>query len=220
MPSSKSHRLTATALALACGLYSAHRPAGAERSGPCTRAVNRTTLMSEFDALEPITDINFLIGQWRGEPLASGHALDGMLELTGWYGKRFHSAEHVDPLMFHGPPWKPSALYPISFPLLPSHPIFYTALQALRNIPTAARPASLTVGKLFEQSRTQARLRTVEFRGQFGLAMVYDAMPVIDHFRRVDVNTIIGVMDEKGDVCEGEQQFFGFRLVRDVADAR
>ena len=42
-----------------------------------------------------------------------------------------------------------------------------------------------------------ARLRMVEYRGVVSGAMVYDRQAVIDHFRRVDDDTLLGVMDSK-----------------------
>lgn len=29
--------------------------------------------------------------------------------------------------------------------------------------------------------------------------MIYDKHPVIDHFKRIDASTVLGVMDRKGD---------------------
>ncbi|TEA13139.1 hypothetical protein C8034_v004752 [Colletotrichum sidae] len=42
-----------------------------------------------------------------------------------------------------------------------------------------------------------ARLREVKFRGVVTAAMVYDNFPIIDAFRFVDENTIVGAMDNK-----------------------
>ena len=47
-------------------------------------------------------------------------------------------------------------------------------------------------------SRPRARLRTVEHRGVHTAAMVYDALPIIDVFRRVDGATVLGLMDLRG----------------------
>ncbi len=44
-----------------------------------------------------------------------------------------------------------------------------------------------------------ATLRTVEHRGVPTATMVYDRHPVFDHFRRVDADTVLGLMDRKGD---------------------
>ncbi len=43
-----------------------------------------------------------------------------------------------------------------------------------------------------------ARIREIEYRGKISSAMIYNHLPIIDHFRRVDENTLMGVMDVKG----------------------
>lgn len=43
-----------------------------------------------------------------------------------------------------------------------------------------------------------ARLRELQFRGTVSAAMLYDKRPLIDHFRRVTDNVVIGLADEKG----------------------
>jgi hypothetical protein len=44
-----------------------------------------------------------------------------------------------------------------------------------------------------------ASLRMVEFRGVVTATMCYDKHPIFDHFRRVDEDTVLGVMDRKGE---------------------
>lgn len=55
-----------------------------------------------------------------------------------------------------------------------------------------------------------AVLRRVEFRGVSTATMVYDRHPTFDHFRRVDADTVLGVMDRKGE--EAPLVFFLRRL--------
>ncbi|MFB4320219.1 DUF4334 domain-containing protein [Actinomadura sp. 21ATH] len=43
-----------------------------------------------------------------------------------------------------------------------------------------------------------ARLREMAFRGTVSAAMVYDDRPIIDHFRRVSQDVVMGAMDAKG----------------------
>ncbi|MFV9453432.1 DUF4334 domain-containing protein [Rhodococcus sp. NM-2] len=43
-----------------------------------------------------------------------------------------------------------------------------------------------------------ARLREIRFRGKVSTAMLYDNQPLIDHFRRVSADVVIGLADEKG----------------------
>jgi hypothetical protein len=44
-----------------------------------------------------------------------------------------------------------------------------------------------------------ARLRAVEYRGVVTATMAYDRHPILDHFRRVGDDVVLGVMDRKGD---------------------
>ena len=44
-----------------------------------------------------------------------------------------------------------------------------------------------------------ATIRMVEYRGTVTATMVYDRHPVFDHFRRVSDDTVLGVMDRKGE---------------------
>ena len=46
-----------------------------------------------------------------------------------------------------------------------------------------------------------ARLRAVGHGGGVTAAMIYDDHPVIDYFRRVDDERVMGVMDRKGDAA-------------------
>ena len=43
-----------------------------------------------------------------------------------------------------------------------------------------------------------ARIREIDYRGKVSSAMIYNHLPIIDHFRRVDDDTLMGVMDVKG----------------------
>lgn len=70
-------------------------------------------------------------------------------------------------------------------------------------------------GKLYS-NRTmsgEASLWMVEFRGEYSATMVYDGVPIFDHFRKVDEKTIMGVMNGKGidgvpDIVSGGRYYF------------
>lgn len=59
-----------------------------------------------------------------------------------------------------------------------------------------------------------ATVRMVEFRGVVTATMVYDQHPVFDHFRRLSDDTLLGVMDRKG-----EDHPLVFSLTRSAAPA-
>jgi len=48
-----------------------------------------------------------------------------------------------------------------------------------------------------EFGKGEASLWMVEFRGESTATMVYDGQPVFDHFKRVDENTLMGMMNGK-----------------------
>ena len=159
----------------------------------------RTTgdALALFDRLEPAT-IDFLLGAWSGDEFPSGHPLDGALAAYGWRGKRFDSAEQVHPLLFGAAARefavRPRALWR-GIPLLLKFP-------ALKAAPFAALARTLL--PLLAARRPHARLRLLQFRGRIGAAMLYDDVPILDVFRRVDDDTALGLMDLKG----LEQPFF------------
>lgn len=68
------------------------------------------------------------------------------------------------------------------------------------------REASGVMGK--------ASLRVVRYRGVSTATMVYDKHPIFDHFRRIDDDLVLGVMDRKG-----EAQPLFFWLARRAAPA-
>lgn len=57
--------------------------------------------------------------------------------------------------------------------------------------PNGGRAASDVMGK--------ASLRSVVYRGVPTATMVYDNHPIFDHFRKVGNDTVLGLMDRKGD---------------------
>jgi GXWXG protein/uncharacterized protein DUF4334 len=144
-----------------------------------------------WDALPPV-DVPDLLGRWRGGELFPGHPFDGLLTAHGWYGKEFVDAETVHPLLFADAAGRPSPLDPTLAPLrlLRAAPALFGTLPA-RLAFAAARP-------LLRTRRPQARLRRLEHRGVLTAALVYDRLPVLDVFRRLDADTVLGVMDLRG----------------------
>ncbi|EFC83625.1 DUF4334 domain-containing protein [Parafrankia sp. EUN1f] len=55
-----------------------------------------------------------------------------------------------------------------------------------------------------------ARLRELSFRGKVSAAMIYDDQPMIDVFRKISENVVLGVTDTKGRPAD-----FFFHLTRD-----
>jgi hypothetical protein len=159
-----------------------------------------------FDSL-PTVALGEMIGRWRGSGLHTGSPLDGLLEAYGWYGKEFIGVETVHPLLFRGRGGRPRPVDPALLPvgLLRD----YAGLAHLGLVRTAfggIRPFLYT-------NRPKARLRTVQHRGVDTAAMIYDSLPIIDYFRRVGDDVLLGAMDMRGLAAP-----FFFVLDRDGAE--
>ncbi|MFT3660797.1 MAG: DUF4334 domain-containing protein [Gordonia sp. (in: high G+C Gram-positive bacteria)] len=59
-----------------------------------------------------------------------------------------------------------------------------------------------------EIGKGEASLWPVEFRGEVTASMVYDGQPVIDHFKRVDENTLMGIMNGKSRLVRDRHFYF------------
>jgi len=53
-------------------------------------------------------------------------------------------------------------------------------------------------GKKFNIPFFSARLREIKYRDQISTSMIYNYMPIIDHFKKIDSNTLMGIMERKG----------------------
>ena len=160
-----------------------------------------------FDQLEPVAPEE-LLGSWSGEGFPTGHPLDGVLEAWHWHGKRFDSLEEVHPLIFEGVGGRLVSLDPARLPVAVLRAPWVGRLVPFGGLFPWLAP-------LLATGRSGARLRSVLHRGQVSAAMVYDALPIIDSFRRLEASTLLGVMDAKG----MEQPFF-FLLRREADAAR
>jgi hypothetical protein len=160
-----------------------------------------------FDALGPVAP-EALVGPWRGAEFPTGHPLDGLLSASGWYGKRFDDAETVHPLLFYsGDRRHVFAVDPARIPIGP------LALEAAPRLPKPALHGLVLAARpVLETHAPKARLREVMHRGVVSAAMIYDDQPIIDHFRRIEDDTVLGEMDMRGLA----QPYF-FLLRRDAA---
>ena len=65
-----------------------------------------------------------------------------------------------------------------------------------------------------EAMNGEASLWIEEFRGEATASMVYDGRPVHDHFKVIDDNTVLGVMNGKGAVVDGRHLYFFLERVQ------
>jgi hypothetical protein len=158
-----------------------------ERSGQLSEA------LALFDALPAVT-VPAMLGSWRGFELPTGNPLDGLLEAYGWHGKRFDSVEDAHPLIF-SLQGRLCSVNPAGLPLF--------SLRALLRLGPRLRDERLAgiaqqVMRLRRTRRPAARLRRMEYRGVSTATMIYDALPIHDHFRSVDDHILLGAMDMRG----------------------
>jgi len=144
-----------------------------------------------FDSL-PAVDVDFMLGNWKGEGFPTRHPFDGLLEAYHWQGKRFDSAEEVHPLVFG------TAFGGIAH----VNPVFLgMPLGFVDKIPL---PKGRAIGKVFqllipfiETFKSKARLRMTTYRGVTSATMIYDDLPIHDIFRKINDDTVFGLMDLK-----------------------
>ncbi len=141
-----------------------------------------------FDFLEPV-NVDFMIGNWKGESFHTNHPMDGLLEAYHWYGKRFENPEDVHPLVFSTLRGGVTTVNP-------------ALMGSALNVPM---PKSAIVGRIFQTllpllttSRSTARLRMTTYRGKSSATMIYDQLPINDVFRKINKDAVFGVMDLKG----------------------
>lgn len=148
------------------------------------------TALEFFDALPPIT-VEQMIGNWGGAGIDTGNPLDGLLETMHWHGKRYESADNAHPLVMDGKDGQ--------FSLNPTFVPMGLAIKFSSLLDKAAvQKAVLPLLQMLKTRKPAARLRMVEYRGVVSGTMIYDTLPINDHFRLVDDNTLIGAMDLRG----------------------
>ncbi|HEY0402887.1 MAG TPA: DUF4334 domain-containing protein [Blastococcus sp.] len=147
--------------------------------------------LAYFDSL-PVVEPGEMLGRWRGSGLPTGSPLDGLLEAYGWYGKEFLDDDTVHPLLFTDRSGRPRPVDPSLLPMAVLRDYAgFLQLWPLRAVFGGLRP-------LFHTAKPKARLREVTHRGVLTAAMVYDALPIIDVFRRVGDDVRLGAMDMRG----------------------
>lgn len=163
-----------------------------DRRRPLAQGTTPAEALALFDALPPVT-VDDLLGRWVGRGVPTGHPFDGLLERLGWHGKVVRAQDEVHPLVFRASAGRCVAVTPACLPV-------HAALRVAALVPRRLAAVAFRVLRpLVTTTRPQARLLTVEHRGVLTAAMVYDRIPVVDVFRRVDDRTLLGVMDVRGD---------------------
>lgn len=141
----------------------------------------------------PAVEPGFMIGTWRGAELPTGHPLDGLLETSGWWGKKFVDSETVHPLLF--PTRDRTALWALNPGLMPISLVLRVPVPRIRR--SLAGPVA-ALRPLAGTRKPRARLWTTRYRGIDTATMVYDQLPINDVFRRLSDDAVLGVMDLRG----------------------
>jgi hypothetical protein len=144
-----------------------------------------------FDRLPAVRSAEITIGRWRGEELDTAHPFAGVLVASGWYGKQFDTVDDVHPLLFAD---ETGAIFPVDPRRVP---LGLAGKVPLSGVALVRKTLRFT-GPVLRTRRPAARLRDIEYRGVISAGMVYDHLPIIDHFRRVDEATLLGIMDLRG----------------------
>jgi len=134
-----------------------------------------------------------MVGLWKGRGIPAGHPFDGVLENLGWFGKRFTPDMRADALLFRLSERRLVAIDPAKIPLrlaLRFHDV--GRMRFARNLFSYLHRGMRARGPA-------AALRTVVFGGVESVAMVYADQPIVDYFRRIDEETIMGAMTIRGD---------------------
>ena len=142
-----------------------------------------------FDELDPV-DIEFMFGRWKGSGFYTDHQMDGLLETFNWYGKEFVSAEQVHPLLFSDG----NNIFKVS----PNPTLSKLSLKISIPKNESLKPFYSAMSKMLKTESSKARLRQMEYRGKVSATMIYDYLPINDVFRKIDENTLLGLMDFKG----------------------
>ena len=152
------------------------------------RGTTRERALKYYDSL-PAAPLSLLRGRWRGTELPTGHPMNGLLTRLHWYGKSFACDDDVQALLFERGDESIVAVDPSFVPLR----LFARFPQLMRwRLTSALWPLYRPVAAARDPT---ARLRMTEYRGCVTATMVYDSQPIMDSFRRVDDDTLLGVMD-------------------------
>ena len=153
------------------------------------------TLRQRFDALvaDPSPATDALDALWSDLPV-----LDASEMLGAWRGGDFSTGHPASALLttigWHGKRFDS---------LTDGHPLICRGED----------------GALYSNTRYAgggySSLWNVEFRGESTATMVYDAMAVLDHFKRVDEDTVMGIMNGKLEAAFGTADHYYFGLARD-----
>lgn len=137
---------------------------------------DKDELLALFDQLKPIS-FETLKGEWTGGWFETGHPAGRWMKEIRWVGAAFRSPHDIDPIIARGDDGKKKVLDEwghAKVSRFPAHPHLF-AESELTNAPI----------QLFE----------AKFRGLVSAVVVYDKHPIVDYFRSVNDDFVMGLME-------------------------
>ncbi|MDR3013650.1 MAG: DUF4334 domain-containing protein [Chitinispirillales bacterium] len=140
-----------------------------------------------FRSLKPVKP-DELWGTWVGEEIKTDHPMDGLLTAVGWQGKTFVDMENVHPLLY-----KLRKNGKVRYADVGKLPIGF-----FMNFPRwLIKTIFFFVAPFVTTKKSSTRIREILCEGEVSATMVYDKIPMLEHFRRFDDNTLLGLADLK-----------------------
>lgn len=133
-------------------------------------AISPTEVKAYFDGRPPVRP-SFMLGEWQGLAVLTGNKLVEVLHSVKWAGKNFYGVDQVEPMV-----------------CLDDNGCRFC------NPNWGGARVRCPLFPLYYQ-RLIVKIREFKYNDTVSAAMVYNQRPVIDHFRYVDENTVIGVME-------------------------
>ncbi|AZG47217.1 GXWXG domain-containing protein [Gordonia insulae] len=154
------------------------------------RHCNADDVTAYFDSL-PACDIQMLKGRFAGQEILTGHSLDGSLAAVSWFGKQFDAPDRVHPLLVADSRGRVFPLRPGVIPMAAM-----TGSIPIPRVSASAAPGAWSfLGPLVRARRYGARLEERDHRGIRTAAMPYTHKPIVDVFRAIDDETVLGMME-------------------------
>lgn len=163
---------------------------------------DQQTALEEFRSLPPIAPRE-LVGLWKEHGIPTGHPFDGVLENLSWFGKRFTPDMRVDALLFRSGDRRLVAVDPKWIPLRLA--LRFPEVGRMR----VARNLFSYLQRRLRAKGPVASSKTMVFGGVESAAMVYGHQPIVDHFRRIHADRIMGAMTIRND-----ERIYFFELQR------
>lgn len=141
-----------------------------------------------FDSLPAVTVEELSGWRWKGYEIRNGHPWNGLLNKNNWFGKEYFTPEHGNPLLTY------ASKAETGDDVFPAEPIKWFAHVAEGGDEVILYKNK---DKFLARENVGCSLKTILYRGSITASMFYDEVPVNDTFKKVDDNTVYGVMDCK-----------------------